>query len=309
MIIRRFCSRAILSDLTVPPPNPQRLLRAAVLGLPNAGKSTLVNQLVGRNVAGVSPKPHTTRSQALGVFTEGDHQVVLIDTPGVVSLQYGRKMKFSKPFVTGPKRSTDEADLMLVMIDASDRYTRFKLNEQLLKIMKEVNLPTSLVINKVDLLGYKQLLLKIVDSINSQSTAHPFNEVFMISALTGDGVDKLKDYLLDNTKPCDWLYDVHTYSNQSLEDQLAEVVREKLFKHLHKEIPYSIKQRLVICEERDDVLYIHKKLTCTKSSQVSIVVGSGGKTVKAIADEAQSHMESLLSRPVQLILSVNHSNK
>jgi GTP-binding protein Era len=266
----------------------QRLLRAAVLGVPNAGKTTLVNQLLGRKLFAVSPKRHTTTRNVVGVLTEGDHQVILMDTPGVVPYQVGRKLRAPKSFLTGPHRSLMEAELVVVVVDASDKRKRHQLDVEVLKTLAIYShVPAVLLLNKVDAMRHKHVLLKITESIlesthswmveegrrreqrmkmspelRNESAAkadvfcgptreqgalpaaavESFGKVFMSSALTGDGVKDLRDYLLSCTHPGVWEYSLTEHSDQTQMELVEDVVREKLFLHLHREIPYVLTQ-------------------------------------------------------------------
>jgi GTP-binding protein Era len=231
-------------------PDKQRLLKAVIIGTPNAGKSTLVNQIIGHKVLAVSPKVHTTRQLALGVLTEGCNQVILLDTPGVIPFSYSRRLRLSKAFITGPARSTELADLILVVIDASNKRTRLKLDEDIIRILQLYpTLPVSLILNKVDLVHRKYTLLTVTDSllqtqleINGTKKAIDVTKVFMTSALSGDGVSELKDYLLSSTKVLPWEYDASCTTDLTPETIVEDIIREKLFLNLDKEIPYVLTQ-------------------------------------------------------------------
>ncbi|CAI8017709.1 GTPase Era, mitochondrial [Geodia barretti] len=175
--LSRYCTSLVTESVVAAPDcteteprrqttDRQRLLRAAVLGVPNAGKTTLVNQLLGRKLFAVSPKRHTTTRNVVGVFTEGDHQVILMDTPGVVPYQVGRKLRAPKSFLTGPHRSLMEAEFVVVVVDASDKRQRHQLDVEVLKTLARYShVPAILLLNKVDAIRHKHVLLEITESI------------------------------------------------------------------------------------------------------------------------------------------------
>ncbi|KAL5484627.1 hypothetical protein EMCRGX_G021156 [Ephydatia muelleri] len=339
----------------------QRTLKAAIIGAPNAGKSTLVNQLIGQKVFAVSPKVHTTSRKAAGVYTHGNAQIVLLDTPGIVTYQYGRKLKMPKSFIADPYRSLMEAQLIIVMVDASNKWTREHLHPSIVQALcNNPHIPSVLVLNKVDIVRHKHTLLAVTESLTSlrakgaaasgvtappttpcppplttpetcptsdevargtpqcaedscpeekagsKGTSWPhFSEVFMLSALTNDGIDTLKSYLISRARPGVWEYNTSELTDQPQSALVNDIIREKLFLHLHKEIPYVVTQDTVSWEQRDeDTLYIHQNLNCKSSNQASIIIGPAGRTIQQITAEAKTDIEGLFKCPVDLVLNV-----
>eukprot|EP00118_Oscarella_pearsei_P007006 m.32970 g.32970 ORF g.32970 m.32970 type:complete len:381 (+) comp31735_c0_seq2:134-1276(+) len=337
-----WSSFAFGDDLQKPveQPDAPKLLKVAVVGLPNTGKSTLVNSLLGEKVAIVSDKCQTTRESALTIWTEGNNQIVLIDTPGVVPYHYGRKIKMPHSLMTGAKDSLLEVDLALVVVDVGNKKDLGNLGEDVLGLLKNnKGLPSALVLNKVDLIKQKGRLLMAVDALTSghlapkliparkcvqhsqavtdveieipaDETGWPyFSEVMMVSAATGEGVDAVKDFLTGLTYPSDWMYPGDKKVLTSPSKIVEEIVREKLLSHLYRELPYIIKQETMWISNQDGVVHIHQALNCNKESQKSIIIGPRGETIQRISAEAQHDLETILQFPLELELIVRVNKK
>ncbi|MCX7900115.1 MAG: GTPase Era, partial [Methylocystis sp.] len=202
---------------------------AALIGAPNAGKSTLLNQLVGAKVSIVSRKAQTTRALVRGIAIEGDAQIVLIDTPGI----FAPKRRLDRAMVASALAGAGDADVIALLVDA-----RRGLDEEveaILARLKETTQPKLLVLNKIDLVA-REKLLALARAINEREM---FDETFMISALKGDGVDDLRRALARRAKPGPWLYPEDQLSDAPLRLLAAEITREKLFERLHDELPYQ----------------------------------------------------------------------
>jgi len=236
-----------------------KLLRVAIIGEANSGKSTLTNCLTGHKICAVTAVPHTTRKQTLGVCMMGDSQIVLLDTPGVVTRGEARRLKMSRQHVLAPRQALEEADLIAVISDVSDKQRSMIIHESILKALERyVHLPSILILNKVDRIRPKMILLNIANALlqdrerddfgNYKSTGGwgKFEQVFMISATSGDGVDDIKQYLSVKSKPNKWLYPSDTFTDQSFEEQMQEIFREKLLQLFEHEIPWQIRQ---VCEK------------------------------------------------------------
>jgi GTP-binding protein Era len=299
------------------PTDECKILKAVIVGSPNAGKSTLSNRLLGRKIFAVSPKVHTTRHRSLGTFVKGATQIVLLDTPGIVDYRYGRKLKMSKELLTDAEQALMEADLGVLVVDASDKQSAHLLPPEICRtIWSYKDTPFALALNKVDLIRHKRVLLEMVDKLtrmlqtyldtketNSNDTrACLFHEVFMISALTGDGVDSLRDFLVSSAYPGKWVET--TTTRLSLLTVVEDIVREKLFLYLHKEIPYVIRQSNELWEESEDVLTVMQYLTCTSQGQKSIVIGPAGRTIQKITEEAKEDIQLIIGKSVDLTLHV-----
>ncbi|XP_028938332.1 GTPase Era, mitochondrial [Ornithorhynchus anatinus] len=317
------------------PENP-RILRVAVLGAPNAGKSTLANQLLGRKVFPVSKKVHTTRCQALGVITEDETQVILLDTPGFISPAKQKRHQLEPSLLNDPWRSVEGADLVLVLVDVSDKWTRTQLSPQVLRCLTHFSqVPSVLVLNKVDLLKEKSILLDLTVTLteglvkgktvagrrvrgspepepevpagHSAKTGWPhFQEIFMLSALSGDEVPTLKDYLLGQARPGPWEYHSSVLTSQTPQDICANIIRAKLLEYLPQEVPYGVQQKTELWEEGPSgELVILQKLLVAKESHVKILIGHKGQLVAQMAQEATEDLTDIFLCDVHLRLSVS----
>ena len=232
----------------------KKVLTVAVLGMPNSGKSTLVNHFVGTRVSAVTHVAHTTRRAANGVVNVDDTQIVFTDTPGVISYEEGRRLNMDKMQVRAPGRVCASVDLLAVMVDVSRRSTREHVDGNILNILNEYSsLPSVLIMNKVDLVRQKVNLLNYASMLTidrekdewgykSFGGWSKFEEVFMVSAHTGDGLSDLLDFFLRRAYTSDWLYSANIHTDTSIEEQIAEVFREKLLLLFKHEIPWKMKQ-------------------------------------------------------------------
>lgn len=231
-----------------------KLVKVAFIGEPNSGKSTLTNRLVGQKICAVTDIPHTTRQQTCGAFIQGDTQVVVLDTPGVVTYTEGRRLRMSREHITAPNNALHEADLIAVISDAAEKRTRERIHEQILaSLANHPVVPSVLVLNKTDKLKHKVdlLVLTALLSKDRQKDEWGFKEsggwgnfqhVFMVSGKTGDGVPDLKDYFAELAKPGDWIFPPGAYTDMSHDERIMEVFREKLLQLYEHEIPWQIKQ-------------------------------------------------------------------
>lgn len=232
-----------------------KLLRVAIIGEANSGKSTLTNYLTGQKISAVTQVPHTTRKQTLGAFMVGHSQIVLLDTPGVVTLSEARRLKMTRQHILAPREALEDADLIAVISDVTDKRRSLMIHESILKgLESHADIPSILILNKVDRIKHKMILLNIADALikdrekdkwgNYIGTGgwSKFEQVFMISAGSGDGVDNLKEFLAVKSKPGDWLFPSEICTDQPFEEQMQEVFREKLLQLYEHEIPWQIKQ-------------------------------------------------------------------
>ena len=268
---------------------------AALVGAPNAGKSTLLNQLVGAKVSIVSRKAQTTRALVRGVAIEGDAQIVLVDTPGV----FKPKRRLDRAMVASALAGASDADVALLLVDA-----RRGLDEDaaaILARLAEVRVPKLLILNKIDLVPREKLLALAAD-FNARET---FDETFMISALTGDGVTDLRAALARRMKPSPWLYPEDQLSDAPLRHLAAEITREKIFERLHDELPYqSTVETESWTNQKDGSARIEQTIYVARESQKKIVIGEGGQTIKAIGQAARREIEEAAEQKVHLFLFV-----
>ena len=267
----------------------------AVLGAPIAGKSTLVNQLVGSKVSIVSSKVQTTRTRVLGIVMHGECQVVLMDTPGI----FQPKRRLDRAMVAAAWTGADDADVLLLLIDARKGFDAE--GQAIISRLKEQKKRALLALNKVDQ-SDKGKLLKLAESLHAEGC---FDEVFMISALTGDGCDVLIDKLASLMPEGPYLYPEDELSDMPQRLLAAEVVREQLYHKLYQELPYQATVETEAWEERrDGSAKIDVTIYVERDGQKSIVLGDKGAMVKAIGSAARQELEQLLERKVHLFLFV-----
>lgn len=267
----------------------------ALIGAPNAGKSTLLNALVGSKVTIVSHKVQTTRALIRGIATEDKAQLIFVDTPGI----FAPKRRLDRAMVTTAWSGAHEADLVGVLIDA--RKGIDEEAEALLGKLAEVKGPKILILNKVDVTA-KDALLKLTEKANA---ATKFEATFMVSGLTGDGVADLRRWLAGHVPPGPWLYPPDQISEAPMRQLAAEITREKLFERLHQELPYhSTVETDQWKELRGNAVRIEQTIYVERESQRKIVLGKGGATIKAIGEASRREIEKITEGKVHLFLFV-----
>ena len=267
----------------------------AVIGAPNAGKSTLVNQLVGQKVAITSAKAQTTRARMLGIALHGDTQMILVDTPGIFS----PKRKLDRAMVSAAWEGADSADAVLLMVDPI-KQRRHEL-EPLVEALKDRPERKILVLNKVDA-AKKEPLLALAQELGAKVD---FADIYFVSALTGDGVPELKDALAGMMPEGPWMYPEDQVSDASERLLATEITREQLYRQLHEELPYDSAVRPEKYVERPDgSVEIHQQIVVMRDNQRAIVLGKGGSRIKSIGQAAREELSELLGRKVHLFLHV-----
>ncbi|XP_053205777.1 GTPase Era, mitochondrial-like [Panonychus citri] len=349
------------NSLPIDQPDEPRLNRVSIIGLPNSGKSTLVNQLTGLRITSVSRKVHTTRKNIIGIFNEGSTQIELLDTPGLVKLKHCVDFNLEHTLYNNPRLSAKVADLIAVLVDASQkRYINFLDYETFKLLSKHKDKKSILVLNKVDRTKDKSMLLTAVDNLTgrfiegesiegkerketrkplaksikmlieetekrlSQSPVETdlpqseelreklpkdlfnlywpnFSKVFMVSALTGDGVDELKDYMIETAKPCQWKYNEKIVTNQDPQALAISIVREKFLDHGQWDTPYLLKFRIVTWE-LDEMKNLHIVITalCPKSAKMISIIGPEGGLIARISAEARQELIDTFNCEVRL---------
>jgi GTP-binding protein Era len=267
----------------------------ALIGAPNAGKSTLLNALVGSKVTIVSRKVQTTRALIRGIAVEGKSQLIFVDTPGI----FAPRRRLDRAMVTTAWSGAHDADLVGVLIDA--RKGLDEEAEAILDKLAEVRALKLLILNKIDLV-VKEVLLTLAKAANDKAK---FEGTFMISALSGDGVADLKAWLAQHVAPGPWLYPADQMSDAPLRQLAAEITREKLFERLHQELPYhSTVETEVWKELRKGDIRIEQTIYVERESQRKIVLGKGGATIKAIGEAARREIAAIVEAKVHLFLFV-----
>ncbi len=267
----------------------------AVLGAPNAGKSTLVNQLVGQKVAITSAKAQTTRARMLGIALDGPTQMILVDTPGI----FAPRRRLDRAMVSAAWEGAEAADAVLLLVDPV-KQRRHEL-EPLLEQLAGRPERKLLVLNKVDV-AKKEPLLALAQDLAGKVD---FAEIYFVSALTGDGVPELKTALADLMPPGPWHYPEDQVSDASERLLAAEVTREQLYRQLHEELPYDSAVRPELYKHRPDgSLEIHQQIVVTRETQRPIVLGKGGRMIKAIGEAARTELTEMLGVKVHLFLHV-----
>jgi GTP-binding protein Era len=276
----------------------------ALVGAPNAGKSTLLNALIGAKVSIVSRKAQTTRATVRGILVDGATQMIFVDTPGL----FAPKRRLDRAMVAAAWGAAGDADALALLIDAkqetADKRAASETGEATQAIMTTLRnhkAPKFLVLNKVDLVD-RPLLLALAERLNA---ALPFADTFMTSALTGDGLDRLKARLAAAMPKGPWLYPEDQIADAPLRALAAEITREKLFERLHDELPYQTTVETESWKDQPDgSARIEQTIYVTRDSHKKIVIGEGGRTIKAIGSAARKEIAEAHEAPVHLFLFV-----
>ncbi len=274
----------------------------AILGAPNAGKSTLVNQLVGAKVSIVSRKVQTTRMRVRGVVIEGQSQLVLVDTPGI----FEPKRRLDRAMVNAAWAGAADADLVCLIVDAAELINEpegfaAKDTTRIIEGLNKAKRPATLLLNKIDGMR-RDTLLPLVELLRGQAT---FDRVFLLSALTGDGTKELMAYLAAEVPLGPWAYPADQAADIPLRLLASEITRERIYDRLHQELPYST---TVITEQwkqsKDGSARIEQTIFVERDGQKAIVLGKGGATIKLLGSTARAEMETLFGHKVHLFLHV-----
>ncbi len=267
----------------------------ALIGAPNAGKSTLLNSLVGSKVSIVSRKVQTTRALVRGIAIEGEAQIVFVDTPGI----FKPKRRLDRAMVTSAWGGAGDADVIALLLDV--RKGVDEEAEAILGKLPELKQPKVLILNKIDLIE-RSRLLEMASKLNEQV---PFAHTFMISALKGDGIETMKRQLAAMMPEGPWLYPEDQISDAPLRMLAAEITREKIYERLHEELPYQSTVETDQWQPRPDgSVRIEQTVFVERDSQRKIVLGKGGQTIKAIGQAARKEISEIAEAPVHLFIFV-----
>jgi GTP-binding protein Era len=274
----------------------QRCGFIALLGAPNAGKSTLVNRLVGAKVSIVSPKVQTTRNRVMGIAIEGPAQLIFIDTPGI----FAPRRRLDRAMVQAAWRGAAEADLIVTLVDAARRAIDPD-TARIIAGLKDIKRKAILALNKIDLIK-RERLLALARRFDEEGV---FTDIFMISAETGDGVDDLRKTLAARVPPGPWHFPEDQLSDMPMRLLAAEITREHLFRQLHQELPYALTVESESWEDfKDGSVRVQQVIFVQRDSQKAIVLGKNGQRIRAIRAAAQAELEEILGRRVHLFLYV-----
>jgi GTP-binding protein Era len=267
----------------------------ALIGAPNSGKSTLTNALVGAKVSIVTHKAQTTRGPVRGIALIGTSQVILVDTPGI----FQPKRRLDRAMAQAAWERAGDADLVALVIDA--QFGLDQALQPLLAHLPKVKRPAVAILNKSDLVAKPELLHQAAEL----SALGRFDRVFMISALTGDGVADLRAYFASAVPPGPWLFPEDQLTDASLRQTAAEITREKLFLRLHEELPYTLTVETADWKElADGSIRIEQTIYVERESQRKIVLGAKGRTIKEIGSAARAEIGEIAGAPVHLFLFV-----
>ena len=277
--------------------NPTRCGFIAVIGAPNAGKSTLVNQLIGAKVSIVSPKVQTTRTRVTGILAEGRDQAIFVDTPGIFR---GAKRRLEKAMVEAAWRQAAETDRLMLVIDVAKKGLSDD-DRAVIEQLEQQGARPMLALNKVDGARH-ETMLAIAAAVNERLEVQ---ETFMVSALTGDGVDDLRQAVLDRLPDGPWMYPEDQISDLPSRMLAAEATREKLFLQLHQELPYNLTVETEAFEvQAKGDLKINQVIYVTRDSHKAMVLGKGGSRIRQVGSESRRDLEVLFDRKVHLFLFV-----
>lgn len=281
--------------------SPLRCGFVAVIGAPNAGKSTLVNLLTGTKVSIVSPKVQTTRTRVLGIMARDGSQVVLVDTPGL----FAPRRRLERAMVASASESARDADLVALVVDVT-RPDPVAAHADILESLRGLSAAPILVLNKIDLID-RARLLALAAGFNE---ALNFSQTFMVSARTADGAGTLADHLAASVPEGPWLYPEDQASDMPGKLLAAEITREKLFERLHEEIPHALSVETESWEERPDgSIRIGQVIHLRRENHKSIVLGKGGAQIKAVGESSRRELTDILEKKVHLFLHVRVSER
>lgn len=270
----------------------------AIVGMPNVGKSSLLNCIAGQKIAIISDKPQTTRNKILAIYTTEDEQIIFTDTPGI----HTPHNKLGEYMVGEAKRSINETDIIVFMVDATRKIQ--DMERQIAEGLKKYDVPCILAINKIDLVRKEKLLPLIAD----YSSITPFDAVVPISAKKGDGIDLLlndiREYLTEGPK---FYYD-DMITDQPEKQIAAEIIREKLLWNLEKEVPHGIAIEIERMQEKKDITSISAVIYCEKNSHKGIIIGKNGDMLKRVGSMAREDIQHMLGKKVFMELWVRVKN-
>jgi GTP-binding protein Era len=272
----------------------------SIIGAPNAGKSTLINQLVGAKVSIVSPKVQTTRTRVTGIVVKNNTQIIFVDTPGI----FAPKKRLEKAMVSAAWQGTDNTDVILLLVDVSRGKVAAETHA-IVERLKSSKRKAVLAFNKIDLVSKEKLLALAAEM---QSTGI-FSDIYMISALKGDGLDRMLSDLAKRMPQGPFLFDPEQMTDMPLRLLAAEITREKIFLQLGDELPYASTVETELWKEEGNGVSIEQTIYVMRDSQKAIVLGKGGQRIKKLGTESRLELEEILEKRVHLRLFVKVRDK
>lgn len=269
----------------------------AILGKPNAGKSTLMNRILGSKISITTHKPQTTRHQILGIHSEDDLQIIFLDTPGIIDPRY----ELQKAMMRLVDRARNDADLILLIVDVEDA----GIPNRIFQALQSVQKPVVLVVNKLDKVSKADAQALAAEL----KTKLDFEDTVYVSALTGEGVPELMDLVKSKLPAGPPYYPKDMLSEQPIRFFVAELIREQLFLQFHQELPYSCTVNVVQYDEREDLDYIDAEVIVNRDSQKGMLIGKGGKAIKKLGKNARESIEDFVGKKVYLDLHVKVRDK
>ncbi|XP_070497450.1 GTPase Era, mitochondrial [Chironomus tepperi] len=319
--------------------NPHdKVLKVAVIGLPNAGKSTLINSILDKKVCPVSQKVHTTQSHSQSIINKFHSQIIIFDTPGIVSEQERKKHSLDKEFTSACRHSIEQSDVIAVLHDISNRWTRNALHPLILELLSEYHtVPSLLVLNKIDRVRSKRVLLEVIRSLtcnnisldpqfmkfvkknriqDDQMKIHKdqvgwplFKDVFLVSSLKGDGVDRIVDYFSSISMPKPWEFKNNEFTDQEPEKLIEQFVRSRLLDYLPQEIPYNLICELEYFSNDNNKIFASVNIICPNERHEKLVCGALDGKLRQITDRVTSDLIECFRQPVTLTICTTVDKK
>jgi GTPase len=276
---------------------PHKSGYAAIIGKPNAGKSTLMNRILGSKISITTHKAQTTRHQVVGIYSDENTQIVFLDTPGVISPKY----ELQKAMMKTVERARKDADLILLIFDPTDR----RPSDEVIELLKTIQKPIFLVVNKIDSLDHASAEKKIAP-IKEQLRLH---SVHFVSALRGDGIEELLNAIRKILPPGHPFYPKEDLSEHPVRFFVSELIREQLFLRFHEEIPYSCAVEVIEYKADEDIDRISADIIVNRKSQKGMLIGKGGKAIKELGIKSRESIEEFIGKKVFLELHVKVREK
>ncbi|PWN07305.1 GTPase Era [Rhodohalobacter mucosus] len=276
---------------------PHKSGYAAIIGKPNAGKSTLMNRILGHKISIATHKAQTTRHQVVGIYSDDDTQIVFLDTPGVITPSY----ELQKAMMKTVERARADADVILLIYDPNDRHP----TDEVIELLRSINKPILLVVNKIDLINRKEA---------EQKAAHledrlRIRSIHYVSAVTGEGVDDLIQAIRGLLMPGPPFYPKEDLSEHPVRFFVSELIREQLFLLFHEEIPYSCTVEVVSYEAGEDLDRISANIIVNRKSQKGMLIGKGGEAIKRLGIRSRESIEEFIGKQIFLDLHVKVREK